>query len=124
MAEFGDFLRDLEGLAREHAGRGLALKVESDPRGCAVRVFGDGATPLSRARSGLADAVELAHATAEHHPLWGMLANSAEIAADVLERWDGDLSPREAEEIRWRIRELARSAERLPEGPGPRRDRA
>lgn len=118
MATLVDFLCDLERLVQGYAKDGLALKVEKDPESSTVKIFGEKATPLARAKNGIGPVVELAGTAAEHHPYWGLLDNSAEIAAAVLEKWQGDLSESELDEIRWHIKELDHSAKRLAEGRG------
>ena len=116
MTAFEEFLRDLDGLVESHAKNGLALKVQADNESGMIRIFGDGATPLYRARRGLDDVLELAQATAEHHPLWGMLDHSAEVASAVLERWQADMSASDIKEAMWHIGELGRSAKKLADG--------
>ena len=113
MTTFEDFLHDLDDLVQEHAGHGLALRMETDAKGGIAKIFSENATSLIRASNGLADAVDLAHTAAEHHPLWSLLDSSAEISATVLEKWNDDLSVQDVEEIKWRIKTLARSAEGL-----------
>lgn len=111
---FAGFAAKLRELAKEFEGRGVALKVEYDPDSDSVRVYGEGVSALSRARAGVADASELAYATAEHHPLWGLLYHSSEIASTALERWRGGLTEEDRKEIGWAIRELEHALARAP----------
>ena len=113
MADFEDFLHDLEKLVQEYAKDNLALKIEKDQEDSIVRVFGEKTTSLTRAKTGLDDVLELSQTTAEHHPFWSLLDNSAEITATVLEKWQDKMSDLEIDEIKWHIRELSRSVERL-----------
>lgn len=119
MTTFADFLRDLEKLVQEHAQGSLALKVEKDSENNIVQVLGEKAVPLARARNGLEDVLELAHTTAEHHPFWSLLDNSAEIAATVLEKWHEEIAASELDEIKWHMKELGRHLERLEKKPSP-----
>lgn len=108
-----DFLRDLEALIQKYSKHDLALRIEGDPAHGIVKLLADTATPLALSRNGITDVLEHAHTVAEHHPYWGLLENSAEIAAGVLEGWQGSLSGAELDEIRWHIRELDKNLERL-----------
>ncbi|MCE2498597.1 MAG: hypothetical protein J4F28_06370 [Nitrosopumilaceae archaeon] len=56
---------------------------------------------------------ELAQSTAEHHPYWGLLYHSSEMADEVLRSWDGALTTSQAEDIRWSIREIESVLDRL-----------
>lgn len=113
MTTFEDFLRELEMLVQEHVQTDLALKVEKNRENDIVQVFGEKAVPLARAKNGLEDVLELAHTTAEHHPFWSLLDNSAEIAATVLEKWCEEMSDSELDEIKWHIKALDRHLERM-----------
>ncbi|MER3407778.1 MAG: hypothetical protein C4292_03095 [Nitrososphaera sp.] len=67
---------------------------------------------LGKASSGLADVLELAYTTAEHHPYWGMLYHATEISKMLLEKWDSDLSQDNVSEIAWRCDEIRMALDR------------
>ena len=69
--------------------------------------------PIPWAKNGINDATELAYTTAEHHPYWNLLYNSSEIANTVLEKWQGKLSVEEIDEIKWAIKELTQTLEKI-----------
>jgi len=107
------FYHDLIGLVRRHAESGITLRVKHDADNRIIRLTGPEATPRARAASGLEDVAELAQSTAEHHPYWGLLYHSSEMADEVLRSWDGALTTSQAEDIRWSIREIESVLDRL-----------
>ena len=116
MSGFGDFCRDLEGLAKAYGERGVRIGVAADPERETVRIFGEGAAPLSRARSGNEDVFEFASYVAEHHPFWGLLYHSSDIADSLLERWESSLSGDDLAKIEWSLNVMRRSLARLQDG--------
>ncbi len=113
MTDFEDFLRDLDMLVDDHKKNGLALKLKLSAKDNIVHIFGEYAIPLARARQGLDHVLELAGATAEHHPFWDMLDHSAEISSTILDRWQDELSESELDEIAWHIQSLSVSLEKI-----------
>ena len=107
------FYRELIGLVRRHAEGGIALKVKHDADNRIIQLTGPEATPRARAASGLEDVAELAQSTAEHHPYWGLLYHSSEVADAVLRSWDGALTADRVADIRWSIREIESVLDRL-----------
>ena len=107
------FYHELIGLVRRHAESGIALRVKHDAENRIIRLTGPEATPRARAASGLEDVAELAQSTAEHHPYWGLLYHSSEVADAVLRSWDGALTADQAADIRWSIREIESVLDRL-----------
>ena len=67
---FPEFYKSLLQLVKTFEEKNMMLKVEEDAALNIIRIFGENADSVSRAKSGLEDVVELAYATAEHHPYW------------------------------------------------------
>ena len=107
------FYHELLGLVRRHADGGVTLRVKHDADNRIIRLTGPEATPRARAASGLEDVAELAQSTAEHHPYWGLLYHSSEVADAALRSWDGALTTGQAADIRWSIREIESVLDRL-----------
>jgi len=110
---FSEFYRTLLQLVKTFEGKNTMLKVEEDAALNIIRIFGEKADSVSRAKSGLEDVVELAYATAEHHPYWTLLYNSSLISKVILEKWNEDLSDEDFSEIQWMISELQNSCDKL-----------
>jgi len=115
MTAFDTFYNDLHELVNKHEKNNTALKVEKDLETDIVKIFGENATALARAKNGLNDVTELAYATAEHHPYWNLLYNCSEIANIVLEKWKSELSKKDTSDIEWSIKELKQSLEKISE---------
>ncbi len=109
----GDFYDDLIDLAKRHERQGLHLKIERDADSGIIKILDQRITPLARAKTGLCDVAELAHATAEHHPYWQVLSGCSDIADAILERWHDSLSPDDLSEIDWALRSISDSLERI-----------
>ena len=84
----------------------IPTKMSVDREAGIVKIYGEKSDALAKASSGLADVLELAYTTAEHHPYWGMLYHATEISKMLLERWDSDLSADSLSEISWRCDEI------------------
>jgi len=110
---FSDFYKSLLDLVKTFEEKNTMLKVEKDLALNMVRIFGEGIDSVSRAKNGLEDVVELAYATAEHHPYWALLYNCSQISKSILEKWDDDLTKEDLDEIRWMISELENSCSKL-----------
>ncbi len=110
---FSDFYKSLSDLVKTFEEKNTMLKVEKDLALNMVRIFGEGIDSVSRAKNGLEDVVELAYATAEHHPYWALLYNCSQISKSILEKWDDDLTKEDLDEIRWMISELENSCSKL-----------
>ncbi len=115
MTAFDTFYNDLHELVNKHEKNNTALKVEKDLETDIVKIFGENATALARAKNGLNDVTELAYATAEHHPYWNLLYNCSEITNIVLEKWKSELSKKDTSDIEWSIKELKQSLEKISE---------
>ena len=110
---FSEFYKSLLQLVKTFEEKNTLLKVEEDNALNIIRIFGQNADSVSRAKYGLEDAVELAYATAEHHPYWALLYNSSLISKSVLEKWNEDMSEEDFSEIQWMVSELQNSCDKL-----------
>ena len=110
---FSEFYKSLLQLVKTFEEKNTMFKVEKDVALNIIRIFGENADSVSRAKSGLEDAVELAYATAEHHPYWVLLYNSSLISKAVLEKWNENLSKEDLSEIQWMVSELQNSCDKL-----------
>ena len=112
---FEDFYNDLVTLTEKYEKNNVSLKLEKDLDHDIIKIFGEKITALARAKNGLNDVTELSYATAEHHPYWNILYNSSEIANTILEKWAGKLSKEDADEIKWQIKEISQTLEKIKE---------
>ena len=110
---FSEFYESLLQLVKTFEEKNTLLTVEEDKALNIIRIFGQNADSVSRAKNGLEDAVELAYATAEHHPYWALLYNSSLISKSVLEKWNEDMSEEDFSEIQWMVSELQNSCDKL-----------
>jgi pterin-4a-carbinolamine dehydratase len=110
-----NFYKELVILAEKYGKKNVSLKLEKDLDNDIVKIFGEKITALARAKNGLNDVTELAYATAEHHPYWNILYNSSEIANTVLEKWKGEFSDKDIEEIEWAIKEISQTLGKIKE---------
>ena len=115
MTTFEDFYNDLVILAEKYEKSNISLKLEKDLDNDIIKIYGEKITALARAKNGLNDVTELSYATAEHHPYWNLLYNSSEIANTILEKWTGEISKEEADEIEWEIKEIVQTLEKIKE---------
>jgi len=115
MTDFQDFYNDLITLVSKYEKNNLPLKIEKDLENDIVKIFGEHATSLVRAKNGLNDISELALTTAEHHPFWNLLYRSSEISTTVLEKWRNALSSDDIGDIEWAIKELTHTLNTLKE---------
>ena len=99
----------LEELEKE----GISTKVGVDRDAGIIRIYGEGSDYIRRASSGLAEMLELAYTTAEHHPYWAVLYHAAEISKVTLEKWESDLTADQISEMSWRCDEIKAALERL-----------
>lgn len=116
-ATFDDFFKSLQDLIRSYERKNLMIKTQADLDSNIVRLFGERISSLARAQSGLDDVSELACTTAEHHPYWNVLYHASQIARLALDKWDGELTKEELDEISWSIDELKNSCEKLKQRP-------
>jgi hypothetical protein len=116
-ATFDDFFKSLQDLIKSYEEKNLMIKTQSDVESNIVRLFGEQMSSLSRAQSGLDDVSELACTTAEHHPYWNVLYHACQISKITLDKWDGELTQEELDEISWSIAELKNTCEKLKARP-------
>jgi hypothetical protein len=100
-------------LAEKYEKNNVSIKIEHDSDNDIIKIFGEKITALARAKNGLNDVTELAYATAEHHPYWNILYNSSEIANTILEKWSDKLSSEEIDEIKWALKEISQTLEKI-----------
>ena len=113
MTSFENFYHDLLELTKKYEQQNIPLKIEKDLDNDIVKVFGEKITSLARAKNGLNDIIELAYATAEHHPYWTLLYNCSEITNTVLEKWADSLSEDDLSDIEWTLKQLSQSLEKI-----------
>jgi len=113
MATFDSFCESLEKLVHEYERDNTLLKIEKDDDSDIVKIFGENMSALARAKNGLNDLSELAYTTAEHHPYWNLLYNCSEIAHTILEKWNDSLTKEEIGDIKWAIKELKQTLEKI-----------
>ncbi|MCH6571958.1 MAG: hypothetical protein IH780_05285 [Thaumarchaeota archaeon] len=115
MTSFEEFHQSLLELIKSFEEKKTQLKLETDLESNIIKIFGENIDSLSRAKNGLEDVSELANTAAEHHPYWNLLYSCSQISQTILEKWDGDLSKDELEEIEWSIKELQHTCNKLKE---------
>lgn len=115
MSNFESFYKDLLELIAIYEKNNTPLKIEKDLENQIIKIFGDKITSISKAQNGLNDVSELAFATAEHHPFWNILYNCSEISNTILEKWNSDLSKKDVEDIKWAIKEMTHTLQKLKE---------
>lgn len=96
---------------------GIVTKMGIDRDAGIVKVYTEKSDALKKASAGLAEVLELAYTTAEHHPYWGMLYHATEISKILLEKWDSELSQDNTSEIGWRLDEMRMALERVGDTP-------
>lgn len=108
--DFDDFCMEIEGIIGRYPGQ---VKSEKDPDAEILKIFGEGASAIRRARHGLSDVEELAHTAAEHHPYWRMLNAVTEAARIVLDRWDDTISGEDLDRLAWAVSGMSDALDRL-----------
>ena len=116
-ATFDDFFKSLQELIKSYEKKNLMIKMQSDLESNIVHLFGEQMSSLARAQSGLDDVSELACTTAEHHPYWNALYHACQISKITLDKWNGELTKEELDEISWSIDELKNTCEKLKARP-------
>ena len=113
MTNFENFYHDLLDLVKKYENQNIPLKIEKDFDHDIVKIFGEKITSLSRAQNGLNDVEEIAYTTAEHHPYWNLIYNCSEICNIVLEKWKESFSEEDFSDIKWAIKELGQTLEKI-----------
>ena len=114
-AQFSEFCEQVEKLAKSFQEKNILVKVQPDLEANIIRIYGEKADSLARAKAGLDELSDLAYTTAEHHPYWNLIYNSSQISKLALEKWDGNLTKEELDEISWYADELKNSCKKLEE---------
>ena len=112
MTDFEDFHHDLIKLVKKYEIN-LGLKIEEDLEHDIIKIFGQKITSLARAQNGLNDMTELSYTTAEHHPYWNLLYNCSEIGHTVLDKWEKSLSSEDIADIKWALKEINQTLEKI-----------
>ncbi len=98
FTKFHDALLDL---VKSFEQKNILVKMQSDLDSGTIKIYGERAEALARAKGGLEEIAELAYTTAEHHPYWNLLYNGSQILKIVLEKWNDNLTKEELGEINW-----------------------
>ena len=114
-AQFSEFCEEVEKLAKSFQEKNILVKIQPDLEANVIRIYGEKTDSLARAKAGLDELSELAYTTAEHHPYWNLIYNSSQISKLALEKWDGNLTKEELDEISWHAEELKNSCKKLKE---------
>lgn len=114
-ARFSEFCEEVEKLAKSFQEKNILVKIQPDLEANIIRIYGEKTDSLARAKGGLDELSELAYTTAEHHPYWNLIYNSSQISKLALEKWDGNLTKEELDEISWHAEELKNSCKKLKE---------
>jgi hypothetical protein len=112
---FSEFYESLVKLAKSFEQKNILLKLHPDLEAKIIRIYGEKTDSLSLAKVGLEEISELAYSTAEHHPYWNLIYNSSQILKIVLEKWDGNLTKEELDEISWNADEIKNTSKKLGE---------
>jgi hypothetical protein len=107
-----DFLKlhdDILDLIKLYEQKNILVKMQSDSDSDTIKIYGEKASVLQRAKAGLEEVAELAYSTAEHHPYWNLLYNGSQILKTILEKWDESLTEEELKEINWYADEIKNS---------------
>ena len=112
MTEFETFYKALVALIENYEQNTL-LKTERDPDYDIVKIYGENISALAKAKNGLNEILELSYTTAEHHPYWNILYNASEIIHTLLEKWDSSMSTKELDDIKWAIKEINQTLEKI-----------
>jgi hypothetical protein len=115
MTNFDSFYNDLTTLVNAYEKKNTLIKIEKDLDTSIIKIFGENATSLTRAKNGLNDVLELTFTSAEHHPYWNILSSCSEIANSILEKWNESLTKQDIADIEWAIKELKQSFEKINE---------
>jgi hypothetical protein len=112
MTTFDNFYHDLNELVKKYE-HDMPLKVEEDLEHDIIKIFGVKITSLARAQNGLNDMTELAYTTAEHHPYWNLLYNCSDIGHTILDKWKTSLSSDDVADIKWALKEINQTLEKI-----------
>ena len=115
MTKFEDFFRDLETLLQKYEQDHTLIKTQQDFENEIIKIFGERATGLAKAKNGISEVTELAYTVAEHHPYWNILYNGSEIINTILEKWKDNISNDDISDIEWAVKEISQSLNKIKE---------
>ncbi|MDQ3872790.1 MAG: hypothetical protein M3258_04170 [Thermoproteota archaeon] len=107
---FNEIKTTVEDMKRENDA---SIKIHVDREAGIIRIYNEGSSIIKQASSGLADVLELAYTTAEHHPYWAILYNATEICKTILDKWDSQMTSDQLSEMSWRCDEIKMAIDRL-----------
>jgi hypothetical protein len=114
MSSIDRVLEQVRSVLEELEGREkISTKVGVDRDAGIIRIYGEGSDYIKRASSGLAEMLELAYTTAEHHPYWAVLYHAAEISKAALDKWESELTAEQISEMSWRCDEIKYALDRM-----------
>jgi len=110
MAEDFSKLHDIiSEIIKSYEQKNTPVKMQYDPDSDTIKIYGEKASGLQRAKIGLEETMELAYSTAEHHPYWNLLYNGSQILKTILEKWNETLTEEDLKEISWYADEIKNS---------------
>ena len=89
------------------------LKEEFDKESGFIGIYISNTSILKRAKNGVNEILELSYSTAEHHPYWNIIYNTAEITRVILDTWNENFSLDQIQEMLWRNDEIKNTLNRL-----------
>ena len=96
-------------LIKSYEQKNILVRMQYDTDSDTIKIYGEKASALQRAKIGLEEAAELAYSTAEHHPYWNLLYNGSQILKTILEKWNETLTDEDLKEISWYADEIKNS---------------
>ncbi|SRR5581483_6466353 len=115
MSSIDRVLESIKPVLEELQKKDVLTKVGVDKDAGIIRIYGEGSDYIRRASSGLAEILELAYTTAEHHPYWLVLYHATEICKAVLDKWESELGADQLSEMSWRCDEIKMALEKFAE---------
>jgi hypothetical protein len=92
---------------------GIDINTKFDKESGFIGIYTSNISILKKAKNGLNEILELSYSTAEHHPYWNIIYNTAEIARAILDTWNENFSLDQIQEMIWRNDEIKNTLNRL-----------
>ena len=92
---------------------GIDINTKFDKESGFIGIYPSNTSILKKATNGLNEILELSYSTAEHHPYWNIIYNTAEIARVILDTWNENFSLDQIQEMLWRNDEIKNTLNRL-----------
>lgn len=92
---------------------GIDINTKFDKEYGFIGIYTSNTSILKKAKNGLNEILELSYSTAEHHPYWNIIYNTAEIARVILNTWNENFSLDQIQEMLWRNDEIKNTLNRL-----------